>query len=91
MPGSSFDLDRIGVDDGGGSGPVEENMNTVLGFLVEGAFVGERAKAVELRGPHTTSSRGQGGSRAWGWCGPLGLRLRHLFGALERSQIKTDF
>ena len=33
MPGRSSDLSRIGVDDGGGLGPVEEIINTVVGFL----------------------------------------------------------
>ena len=36
MPGSSSDLSRIGVDDSGGSGPVEEKVNIVLSFLGRG-------------------------------------------------------
>ena len=46
------------------SGPVEEISNTVLGFLVWGVFVGERAKSVAPRGGHTTCSRGSGASVA---------------------------
>ena len=72
VPRRSSDLSRIGVDDGGGSGPVEENMNTVLGFLVWGVYVGERAKSVAPRGAHTWSSRGQGCCRASTWWRRLG-------------------
>ena len=46
------------------SGPVEEILHTVLGFLVWGVYVGERAKAVELRRAHTMWWRGQKWGRA---------------------------
>ena len=69
MPGSSSDLSQIGVDDDGGSGPVEEIMNTVrfLGFGGGGVLIGERARSVEARGRVTTCSRGLEGSRASTW------------------------
>ena len=46
------------------SGPVEEILHTVLGFLVRGVYVGERARSVDPRGAHTTCSRGTGSCRA---------------------------
>ena len=73
------------------SGPVEEISNTVLGFLVWGVYVGERARSVAPRGAHITCWRGPGSCRATRWCGRLGRPLRLVFGFLERSQIKTDF
>ena len=73
------------------SGPVEEILHTVLGFLVWGVFVGERAKSVAPRGAHTCPSRGPTSCRARTWWRRLGLPLRFVFGVLERSQINMDF
>ena len=67
VPGRSSDLSRIGVDDGGGSGPVVEKVNTVLGFLFRGDYIVERVRSVEARGHVTTCPRGRGGTCAGAW------------------------
>ena len=68
------------------SGPVEEKVSNVLGFLAEGVYVGERANAVAPRGAHTLSSRGSRSGRALTKCGRLGGPLRLVLDFLERCR-----
>ena len=64
VPGAGSEPSRTRVDDGGGSVRKSGKVFGVLVLGFRGEYIGERAKAVEPRGPHLRSRRGQGGSRA---------------------------
>ena len=57
------------VDDDSGDGTFHGIMIGSLGFLDEGVYMGEGLTPGEPCGPHTTSRRAGGGTRAARWCG----------------------
>ena len=91
VPGRGSKPSRTRVDDGGGSVRVSGKVFGLFRFSRRGVFVGERAKLVEARGPHTLSLRGRIAGRAGRGCGPLGVPLRVIFGVLEPPGKNRNF
>ena len=62
-----------------------------LGFSRDGEYMGGRARSVDARGPHTLPRRGQGWTRAQGWCGHPSAPLRLCFGLRGRVGKNRNF
>ena len=75
---------RSRVDDDGGDGTFHGIMIGYLGFSGEGVYMGEGLTPGEPCGPHTTSRRARGGTRAAKWCGGSTAPLRLSFGLRVR-------
>ena len=56
-----------------------------LGFSDEGVYMGEDLTPGEPCGPHTTSRRARGATRAARWCGGATAPLRLSFGLRVRD------
>ena len=69
MPRRTPEPSRSRVDDDGGDGTFCGIIIGYLGFLEEGVYMGEGVTPGEACGPHTTSRRARGGTRAARWCG----------------------
>ena len=75
MPGRAPEPSQSRVDDDGGDGTFRGILIGCLGFSVNEVFMGEGLTLGEACGPHTTSSRAEGGTHAARGVGaPLGPR-----------------
>ena len=68
VPGRAPEPSWSMVDDDGGDGTFRGFLIGYLRFSVEEVFMGEGVTLGEACGPHTTSSRAGGGTRAARWC-----------------------
>ena len=80
MPGTAQEPYRSRVDDESGDGTFRGIMIGYLGFSDEEVYMGERLTPGEACGPHTTSLRTGGGTRAARWCGGSTALLRLSYG-----------
>ena len=80
MPGRAPEPSLSRVDDDGGEETFRGIMIGDLGFSDEGVYMGEGLTSGEPCGPHTTSQRAGGGTRAARWCGGSTAPLRLSFG-----------
>ena len=62
--GKSSRTPRDGFNDGGSIGVLCENWLSVLGIFRFGEYMGERARSVDARGPHTCPRLGPKAGRA---------------------------
>ena len=85
VPGRAPEPSRSRVDDDGSDGTFRGIMIGFLGFSDEGVYMGEGLTPGEACGPHTTSPRVGGGTRAARWCGGSTASLRLSFGARVRD------
>ena len=72
----------------GDGGTFLEVSGLDLGFLRRGQYIGERAEPGGHQVGHTPPRRAQGGTRAWGWCGPTRPPPGVPFWLLESSGAK---
>ena len=78
VPGRAPEPSRSRVDD-------DRIMIGYLGFSDEGEYMGGRLTPGEACGPHTTSRRTGGGTRAARWCGGSTAPLHLSFGVRVRD------
>ena len=68
--GTETSVPRTWLRDGGGYVTFRGGRPIVLGFSRRTEYIGERAEPGGGQVGHTLARRGQGVTRAWGWCGP---------------------